>query len=106
MLCSSPLQYAPELDNNFTDFTPKNYSINFRSNENILGLSFQPKLKTPLIKDVFEKTTSGGINGSKDSVSSVSKLFPYAEIKQFSPSQREIDRTINQSYHSSSTFSP
>lgn len=67
--------------------------INFRSNhESFGGLGFQPKPRQPLLIDVFEKTTSGGINGSVNTAEKLQDLLPFAKIKSLAPSTREAER--------------
>ncbi len=67
--------------------------INFRSNhENMGSLGFQPRMRQPLLIDIFEKTTSGGINGSKNSAEKIQELLPFAKIKSLAPSTRETER--------------
>lgn len=67
--------------------------INFRSNHESMGsLGFQPRMRQPLLIDIFEKTTSGGINGSKNSAEKIQDLFPFAKVKSLAPSTRETER--------------
>lgn len=67
--------------------------INFRSNHESMGsLGFQPRMRQPLLIDIFEKTTSGGINGSKNSAEKIQELLPFAKIKSLAPSTRETER--------------
>ena len=67
--------------------------INFRSNHESMGsLDFKPRMRQPLLIDIFEKTTSGGINGSKNSAEKIQELLPFAKIKSLAPSTRETER--------------
>jgi len=76
-----------------TASVPFGCNINFLSeSSNESGFNFQPKLRPQLITDVFEKTTSGGINGTKNTPVLTEPFFPYAEIKKLSSDARETAR--------------
>ncbi len=74
-------------------FSPYGFNVNFRAeNTNVSGFNFQPKIRPQLTVDVFEKTRTAGINGSKTPAGITEKLVPYAEIKKLSPDARETAR--------------
>ena len=73
-------------------FTPCSYNINFRSNSDNNNSAFQYRLKPALVTDVFERVSSGGVNGSKNSILKAEKLFPLAKVQQLAPSTRETER--------------
>jgi hypothetical protein len=74
-----------------SNFIPCTNNFSFRSNpeQQSFGLNFQPNLRPALITDVFQKSTSGGINGSIHSADKAEKLLPFVEIKKFSPGTRD-----------------
>ncbi len=77
--------------NAFNNFS--GYNTNFRSNAENPGIfGFQYKLKPSLVTDVFERTTSGGVNGSHNSANAAEKLLPFVEIKKFCPDTKESTR--------------
>lgn len=81
--------------NSIANVTPAYYGICFRSNNNNNNsLSFTPKLRSPLTTDVFINTgvSSGGTNGSINTIKKINDLLPNYHISKFCPDTKEKER--------------